>query len=285
MNKLIVLFIFLIGSFPSLQSKVVGNSEVVFSDLVGCFGFADGDGQRIIAEYYPNSPINNGKGDPQSFDIAVGTGEVSAELEFSEYQGETENNTYRDMSYNFDNLSGNIFKKTKGSLIADTSYFVTTNELFQNALIPLIPTLDLSNDSREYYQPVDAEAIEKIEKLKSKRVVKSKLLALTETGAKICLFVFERLGDDMLASLVYMDGDKIICKDYPAVYDENSTWRVDAGDEPGLFQVMFLARSDEGLLLAVTWAAPEGESSYILKEDGNTFAETEFVWGRYWAPM
>ncbi|MNN22802.1 hypothetical protein D3C81_1361790 [compost metagenome] len=101
---------------------------------------------------------------------------------------------------------------------------------------------------------------------------------------KIALFVFEREADDMLASIAYIKGDTVLFKDFPAKYDESSTWRVDSGDEPGLFEVLFLAHSDEGLLLGVSWAAPEGENLFVLKETNGVFQDTDLRNGRYWAP-
>ena len=59
-------------------------------------------------------------------------------------------------------------------------------------------------------------------------------------------------------------------------------WRVDTFG-PGYFDVMFLARFDEGLMLMLNWGAFEGESVVLLCEkDG------EFVWsdrGSYYRYM
>lgn len=79
----------------------------------------------------------------------------------------------------------------------------------------------------------------------------------------------------MLASIAYVKGEKV---------DKSGTWRIDDGDEPGWFEVMFLAYSDEGLLLGMSWGAPEGENLFVFKETNGVFQETDLRSGRYWAP-
>lgn len=153
----------------------------------------------------------------------------------------------------------------------------------ENASVKLKSTRNTESEG-SYYKEVDAETVEKIEAIKNGKITESSLISETDENAKICLFVFERKAEDMLASIVYVKGDKVIFKDYPAKYNEMSAWRVDAGDQPGLFEVLFLANSDEGLLLGITWAAPEGENVYILKEVNGVFQETDLKAARYWAP-
>ena len=74
-------------------------------------------------------------------------------------------------------------------------------------------------------------------------------------------------------------------RDKPAEYDEWSTWRVDMGDEPGVFEPLFLARLDDRLVMALTWGAPEGELLVVLREENGRLVGTdEYYYSRYWAP-
>ncbi|MDF2892470.1 MAG: hypothetical protein K0R80_2837 [Clostridia bacterium] len=43
-----------------------------------------------------------------------------------------------------------------------------------------------------------------------------------------------------------------------------------------MLEVLFLANSEEDFLLRLTWAAPEGENAYFLKEVNGIFEETAF---------
>jgi hypothetical protein len=238
---------------------------VAVPGLEGCFGFPDENGKRFIT-----------KCDDKKFNVAVGKGKI-IEIKFSKHQKATENDNGRDTYYNFDNLAGNIFEVTEGELEQNhSSYFLSKKEWAEKALIPLKETGD--------EDAVDASIIKKIETLKSRKIVKSELLAQTETGEKICLFVFERVKDDMLASLVYVDKDKVIVRDYPAIYDDMSTWRADDGGEFSGIEVLFLAKMGESLLLGIMWNGPEGGNESILIEEKGMFFETEFGGYRYWVP-
>jgi hypothetical protein len=62
------------------------------------------------------------------------------------------------------------------------------------------------------------------------------------------------------------------------------TWRVDGGDDPSLLEVLFLASSDEDFFLGLTWAAPEGENAYFLKEVNGIFEKTALNTYRYSSP-
>jgi len=120
------------------------------------------------------------------------------------------------------------------------------------------------------------ETIESIEKYKERGIVWAKTLAYTKVGdGQIGLVLYERQGSDMLFSIVYMDDTITLFWDNPATYDENSTWRTDAGEEPGTFEPLIMARFEEGLLFILTWSAPEGELSIILYEDNGVLKEAE----------
>ena len=262
---------------------------IVHINSVGCFGFADwneltDEGYRIIVPEYSKDDITYNVAE---LNIAIGAGGTITEIEFLGWQNETAKNNHRQTGFNFDNLSGNVFHKTIGSLNPHESYFLT-NEAFKDSLIPLMLTQEyLPHENYSLYSyriPIDSATVKRIEMLKNRKIVKSELLAKTLTGAQICSVTFERIDNDMLASLIYIDKNNIICDDYPAKEDGWDIWRVGAGDEFGGFDVLFLAHTDEGLIMAVTWSAEEGEHAYILVEKDGIFANTQFDVYRYWYP-
>jgi len=248
-----------------------GGNKTSANSWLGSFGFSDDKGQRIII-----------RGDNvDGLDFAIGYGEAIAEIKFSGIQEGTEENNFRDTEYNFKNLPGYIFSKTNGELKSGQTYFLT-NQSLKQSIIPLIPT----NIGEHKYAPVDNATIKTIEKQKNRKIVASQLLAKTESGAKICLVTFERMGDDMLASLVYVDGEKTIFDDYSAEYNETSVWRVDDKGILGGFDVLFLANAPtgKGLMLGFTSSGPEGENAYIVMEKDGIFVHTQYHNYRYWAP-
>lgn len=257
-------------------------SKVTFKELQSVFGFADESAKRIITL----QPIDHDKPEnPEDFNIGVGNNGNIIRIRFVKWQDANEKDNLRQTMYNFDNMAGYIYEVESGEAISNEVYLLSKDSVIDESKLIKLESTVVTDSYTEYYKDVDDATVARIEAMKNRRVKKSDLLAKADDGAKICLFLFERQGDDMLFSLAYIKDDKVVLKDYPAKYDEYSTWRVDAGDEPGLLKVLFLAESDEGLLLGMTWGAPEGESVFVLKEEGGVFQDTELKNGRYWSPM
>ena len=256
--------------------------EVGFGAMEGVFGFADESGKKLITL---ESETIHTLANPEEFNTAIGNNGEVVRIKYVKRQEANSKDTYRQTSHNFNNMAGYIYEAQDGILVTDKSYLLSKDSVIsEDALIKLKSTRNPEAESG-YYQKVDAETIGKIETIKDRKIIDSSLIAETEDNTKICMVVFERIDNDMLASIVYLKDDKVVFKDYPAEYDEVSTWRVDAGDLPGLFGVQFLANSDEGLLLGLTWAGPEGENIFILKDTNGIFEETGLKADRYWAPL
>ena len=261
------------GDIVEQTEENTKQETIEFKRLENVFGFADESGKRLIT-----IPNENGDklADPGTFDLALGNNGQMLDIRFAKRQEANSLDNYRQSMYNFDNMAGYIYEVIEGDFIPNKAYLLTKASVVDNStLIGLKPAKAAE---------ADTDTIKKVEAIKSRKITKSSLLSETIDNAKICIFVFERQADDMLASIAYIKDDKVVFKDYPAKYDEMSTWRVDSGDEPGLFEVLFLADSDEGLLLGLTWAAPEGENDFVLKESNGVFEETALSVGRYWSP-
>lgn len=266
---------------PMQTEEAVINVEIEFARLKNVFGFADETGKRLITLQSENG---GELPDYEDYDIAVGDNGKVFEIAFVKRQEKNDRDTFRQTMYNFDNMAGYIYEAKGGSFEQNKTYLLTRSDVFnKNALVELKDTADPDSQT-QHFKKVDPTTLQRAETAKNRKIVKSSLLAETIDGAKICLFVFERRGDDMLASLAYIDEDKILWKDYPAIYNEMATWRVDAGDEPGLFEILFLIRSDDGLLLGVSWFGPEGENIFVLKEGDGALQDTDLKNGRYTSP-
>jgi hypothetical protein len=97
---------------------------------------------------------------------------------------------------------------------------------------------------------------------------------------------YKLVGDSALASLILATQEGLFYFDFPAKYDEGSTWRVDDGGEFGLDYFNILAAFDhpEGYELITEWIAAEGYSMSFLKvkdgkfisiKDGSRYAAPE----------
>jgi len=125
-------------------------------------------------------------------------------------------------------------------------------------------------DDAPYYPPASYEDISKAEALHpGRKIEESQLLAASEDGARVCMFRYETLEEEGLFSLVCFDGEKALSTDYTTdnVGEDGAYWRADLEvDDIGLLEPVLLCRTREGILLIVTWTAPEGTAQLVLYE-------------------
>ena len=97
------------------------------------------------------------------------------------------------------------------------------------------------------------------------------------------IVVFSPKKDSVLASLV-IGGKQFVYRDYPAKYDEGSTWRVDDGGEFSNDAIRILAvfRNQQGDLEIITeWAGAEGANIEYFKETKGKIEVIKEA-SRYW---
>jgi len=265
--------------------------ELNFDNISMAFGFSDLTGNRLLVVENVQEEGFDYDGpnyeDPAHYTLAIGPYSELVHISYSDWQDETAENDYRDAAYNFDNLSGYVYTTVNGQLLPDNTYVLTTEGLLAGALIKLLPPSQQPGGSYGYVPPtmMDAGTEDYIRAIKGREVQWGELLAETEDGGQIGMVLFERLGDDMLFSIVYIDGDNVLFWDCPGQYDDISTWRVDMGDEPGAFTPLILARLENELMLLLTWRAPEGELIVVLNESNGRLVETsDYAYGRYLSP-
>lgn len=229
-------------------------------------------------DYEPNNYFEETGFDPDAFSLAVGSYGETFPISFAYWQNETWQNNGRETAYNFGNLPGFVFRQKDWKLTRNKTYLMTDMDTLIDSMLAISPSGWRGNTP-----PMDDETIAAIERHKERKVEWTKTLALTKVGdGQIGQVLFERLGDDMLFSIVYIDESKMLFWDCPAEYDETSTWRADAGAEPGNFDPIILSRFPEGLLIMLTWSAPEGETTVVLyEEDGVLVQAEELYFGRY----
>ncbi|WP_248758611.1 hypothetical protein [Paenibacillus sp. ATY16] len=266
---------------PSIETPVETddgsvNGQLELSRLENVFAFADETGQQLIT-----IPSENGDEveDPEQFVTAVGNGGDRVEIEYVRRQEANDQDTNRQSIDNFNNMAGDIYKiKGEGILMPNKSYL-----LAKEGVVSQDSLVDITSAEDGQYEQADADTIARVEGLMGRKVTSSSILSESDQE-KVALFVFERDGDDMLASIAYINDDKVLFKDFPATYNESGTWRVDGGDDPGRFEVLFLAHSDEGVLLGIAWAGAEGENLFVLQEADGALEDTDLKGGRYWSP-
>ena len=160
-------------------------------------------------------------------------------------------------------------------------FFLVDSAAVGESLAPLQSRYD-SDDFN--YPSASYEDIAKAETLHpGRKIEESQLLAAAQDGARVCMFRFENQEGGGLFSLVCFDGAKILAIDYTTDYvdEDGAWWRVDLeADDVGLLEPVLLCRTQEGILLIVTWVAPEGMLELILREkDGGLEEFSLGGWG------
>lgn len=173
-------------------------------------------------------------------------------------------------------VRGHRFRVSEQVVVPDQTYLVVTRDfLAGHAPIPV------SADACAEMDSIDASLIPHPD---GRRVRKAWRLGFFE-GRSASAVQFE--GRPPLAALVVVDGDSTIWERYVGTPsdDSNSVWRV---DDEGVFSGCSLAivaafRSNGRLVIARTWAGPEGESDALLQESADSFAVVGDAY-RYWSP-
>lgn len=291
--KLSVILILIIVLSASCSKKELGLESTTISDaqrerseqkdnieyadvnkLKNTFGFTNKTGNLIILQDPLDENLNI-----NLINKAIGESGNILSVRFLKKQERNENDNGRQTSYNFENTDGYIYEVVEGKAKDNETYYLVNDKEFNTKSV--VETI-VGN-----YQEIDDAARQEVERAKNRRIADSWELAKVGTEINIYLVLFERQNDDMLASIVMKTPSNIVYRDYPAKYDEGSTWRVDDGGEidPELFSVLFAARIETGILLGLTWMGAEGESAFLLKENGKELEELEIISYRYMLPI
>jgi hypothetical protein len=242
--------------------------------LTNLFGFTNESGKLILL-------ADQSKEAESLYNVnkAIGENGNVLTIKYLRAQKGNEKDSGRQTSQNFDNLSGQIFEITQGTAKENETYYLANDNEFNTKSIL---------DSQEGNQTeLDIAAIQEIEKVKNRKVQKSWEIGKIESDKTIYLILFEREKGDMLASIVLKTPTKIAFKDYPAKYNESSTWRVDDGGSvySNMFSVLFASKTETGIILGIKWAAFEGEVTTLLKEKGDILEELNIETSRYTSPI
>lgn len=259
------------------------------TQLSPAFSFANEEGTKLMS-VPTDTPYQ--VEELKKLNTAIGAGGQALSVRYeAEQQGDDQDNG-RQFAYNFEHMAGHVFEVIEGGAVSNESYYLVNDVEFDTtSLLELKPVTEIKAID-------DAKLLEAIAASHSGRAVQqgwqiaeiSDPAAAGDAAARKPLYVvqFERQGDSMLASLLMKEGDQLIAIDYPAEYDDSSTWRVDDGGEisPDQFSFLFAARSEGGVLLGLKWLGAEGENISFLNQSGQQFiALPDFSAGRYMSPV
>ena len=198
-----------------------------------------------------------------------------------------EKNNYRDAYYNFDNLSGWLYEMEQGrllenpeneydaiwdaALLVDENYKNTTTILMTNVVA-------LSGDLQKAF-----------ENKYGRKIITSCASAVfsdDDNEYQLVNVQFENKGTSALGVTALVENGEIkVVKEFPATYDESSTWRVDDGGEFGGLWADLVALENGVLTLYTANSGAEGCNYQSFVIQGDSLVNGKVSASYYQAPM
>ena len=193
--------------------------------------------------------------------------------------GDKEKNSGRDTYYNFDNLSGWLYEMQEGKLLEnpeneydaiwDAALLVDENYKNTSTI------LDLKNRENGMTKVVAlSDDLQKaFENKYGRKIITSCASAVFSDNTSEYQLVnvqFENKGDEALGVTALVENGEIkAVKEFPATYDETSTWRVDDGGEFGGLWADLVVLENGFLTFYTSDSGAEGcnYQNYVVKED------------------
>ena len=143
----------------------------------------------------------------------------------------------------------------------ETVFLYSDSETWGDVPDNIIHSMDYSFD--EPRSTANKDEIAAMEKQQGgRKIIYSEVFADFAIDGKenrLMLVRYENTNDGLFKIVLRDHNNNYFAADYPSdLYDGEANWRVDMGDEPGRWDILFVGRVAEGLFLATTWAAPEG---------------------------
>lgn len=217
------------------------------------FGFADLDGDSLILIDKPEAL--EGKEFTSAFSS---NGHIK--LNYLGHQTSNENDNNRLNAYNFKNLEGELFQVDgQPAPLWEAVLFVPTDFIQARKHLAKTSVRELSRQERV-----------QIEADKGRSLKKSEHIASFAEGS-LYFTEFDKKGDSVLVSVVWIGEEENVYLDFPAEYNEMSTWRVDDGGQFDFeyYKIIAVFKSDQGIEMVTDWVGAEGSSvNYFLGVNG-----------------
>ncbi len=175
-------------------------------------------------------------------------------------------------------MEGMVFRSPSGRLPSGGTVLVADSEFLSSHRI-----LAVESRGAEMLDPPALSRIESERNLKAKR---GWTIAAVGGGSSAALVEFFPRGDTAILTFVLITPHGDAFEDYPGSVEKTSSrWRVDdeGSPDPGAFSVVAAFDSSGTIMLARTWAGPEGETATLLRADGSRLVPCVESY-RYWAP-
>jgi hypothetical protein len=226
------------------------------TDEHGGFGLQDQSGARLLL--IPNLVP------PEILKAALCSGGRRFPVQFVRRQNAQESGNGRQTPQRFDQLPGSVFTVLGGKVEPDATCFLASERLLTGSTV-----LSLA-------APIGSGGCVQRGQFAARRarpVIRCWPIARAARGNQIALLEFDRQGKDALASLVLVDGTRMIFADYPAEFrgEGQDLWRADDGGvlSPQGFAVVFALQRGDRYTLGLAWDGAEGRSLSLWVSEGS----------------
>jgi hypothetical protein len=268
------------------------------SPAAAWFGYIDATASRLL--------MLQGDEQPTAVQAQVITTAVCSEgrqtlLRYVRFQNGTSNSTGRQNAGNLENDEGHLFAVAGPARPGDTCLLLPSGYLSRYPLVSNEYPQAERRQLRDAYQKADTlvhlapfqapgdfarTTVERIEREKTRKVRLYWLLHRAGASQQIAIVEFDPEGNNMLASLVLADSERLSFFDMPAEQkDGGSCWRVDDGCRlhPEEMEVPAVLGAAGETLVFYTSRGPEGQNIRLLQSTGGALVEIKRAY-RYQAP-
>ena len=235
------------------------------------FGFGDLDGDSVILMNKPDGL----KGEDYDFGF---TSKGKIDLKFLKSQKVSEDDNGRQNAYNFKNLKGEVYKVENNTApLFETVMFASKEFVFKRKHLQK----STPYDSRE----LSKEQLKTIETDKGWSILKTGMMSSYQEGS-LYFVEFDKQKDSVLVSIVWVSDEGNCYLDFPAEYNEMSTWRVDDGGvfDIDYYNIISVFKGDQGIEILTDWVGFEGSSvHYYVAHEGKFESVTNAYF--YSAPL
>lgn len=252
------------------SSTTSATKEHVVDSLNPEFGFINQTRDSLLI--LPNDSV---KQKSNLFEFAIIENKIVS-IEFLKNQVENEKSNGRQTSYNFSLNGGDLFKINTKIDTGEFALLVNKTFVENNKIVSFIKKQD----------ETDLKIKTLLEEKYKRKAIKSTTIAELENKSKINLTVFETKHDSALAVLSLVNDNETITLDYPAEYDETSTWRVDDGGEfnTEAIQILSILNDSNSIKLVVAFWGAEGYQLNLYESKNGVFKNSVEAYG-YSAPL
>ena len=219
------------------------------------FGFANLEGDKILM-MNDSDTIN-----PEDYLYTIDENGEMVKIHYEGVQESSENDSHRQTPYNFEE-SGGLLYSVEGKVSEWNTCLFMTQQFVDEREHMVGHTTQMENNNWDNTDDMIVEEAKEGWKVDEVVFVES-----YPNNYSAHFVSFNPKEDSVLVSLVFKsDEGGFTYYDFPAIYDEMSTWRVDDGGvfDTDMFEVLAFFQTPDHIEIFTDWHGAEGSNGYLM---------------------